>query len=433
MTSFEATVPLNRPWLRGSRAAWAAVALTTLALVVAGLPRLLAELSATADPRAVQDLDMTLSGYATYLTGLNMLVVLAHFIIAGLIFRRRSDEWLALFVAFALVTNGSLIPLSLTYPLGETPILAMSLVEIVTSIGLTTGVILLFVFPDGRFVPGWTRLMAAGWALLVLAAVFLPESSLSLPNWPLGVQVLVLLVWTGTGVASQIYRYVHVSSNVQRQQTKWAILGLILAVAGPFGYFLPHLVLPFIHVPEIPNILYQRVGPSLFTFTLAFQLGGWTVFTLILLIFPVSLVIAIMRYRLWDIDVIINRTLVYATLTGSLALVYLLGVVVLQRLFPVESQIAVVASTLAIAALFSPLRQRIQRGIDRRFYRRKYDTEQIMAAFSASMREEVDLDALSQTLLAVVGETMQPAHVSLWLKQRQEHASAPSGRTGARQ
>jgi hypothetical protein len=144
---------------------------------------------------------------------------------------------------------------------------------------------------------------------------------------------------------------------------------------------------------------------------------------------PVATGIAILRYRLYDIDRIINRTLVYGVLTGILVLVYFGGVAASEAIFRAltgqeqQPQIAVVVSTLVIAALFTPLRRRIQRLIDRRFYTRKYDARKTLEAFSVQLREETDLEALSEDLVGVIRETMQPAHVSLWLRPE----TAPKG------
>jgi hypothetical protein len=142
---------------------------------------------------------------------------------------------------------------------------------------------------------------------------------------------------------------------------------------------------------------------------------------------PIATGIAILRYRLYDIDRIINRTLVYGTLTITLVALYFGGIVVLQRIFVTltgqQSTLAVVASTLLIAALFTPLRRRIQGFIDRRFYRRKYDARKTLEAFSTKLKNETDLEALNNDLVGVVRETMQPAHVSLWLRP----ATAPKG------
>jgi len=150
---------------------------------------------------------------------------------------------------------------------------------------------------------------------------------------------------------------------------------------------------------------------------------GWIGYALVLIGLvgiPIAMGIAVTRYRLYEIDLIINRTLVYGSLTATLIALYFGGIVLLQRLFVVltgeKSTLAVVVSTLAIAALFMPLRRRIQGLVDKRFYRRKYDARKTLEAFSTKLRDETDLDALSDDLVGVVKETMQPAHVSLWLR-----------------
>ena len=150
--------------------------------------------------------------------------------------------------------------------------------------------------------------------------------------------------------------------------------------------------------------------------------AGYLVFSLGFSMLPVAVGVAILKYRLYDIDIIINRTLVYGSLTLMLALLYFGGVTTTQALFTAltgqeeQPQLAIVVSTLLIAALFTPLRRRIQSFIDRRFYRSKYDARKTLEAFSSQLRNETDLDALGDDLVGVVRETMQPAHVSLWLR-----------------
>jgi hypothetical protein len=202
----------------------------------------------------------------------------------------------------------------------------------------------------------------------------------------------VLNVLLGVGffgaVASVAVRFRR-SRGIERQQMKWFLYAAALMLLAPGEGLLPDIV---------SNVL----------------------FGVVLLAIPTAIGIAILRYRLYDIDLVINRTLVYGSLTVVLVLFYVGGVVSLQYAFRAltgqESQIAIVASTLAIAALFNPLRMRVQEFVDRRFYRRKYDAAKTLEAFSAKLRDETDLDALSDDLVGVVRETMQPAHVSLWLR-----------------
>jgi hypothetical protein len=196
-------------------------------------------------------------------------------------------------------------------------------------------------------------------------------------------------------VASLVVRFRR-SRGVERQQIKWVAFAAVLFISWAFlEQFLS------VHLPPI-------VDEALFVVALQ---GLW-----------VAIAVAVLRYRLFDIDVIVNRTLVYGVLTAALALVYLGGVAASQAIFRAltgqdqQSQLAIVVSTLAIAALFNPLRRRIQSFIDRRFYRRKYDAARTLEAFSATLRDETDLRRLGDDLLGVVGETVQPEHATLWLR-----------------
>jgi hypothetical protein len=262
--------------------------------------------------------------------------------------------------------------------------------------GLGLIVFLDLLFPNGRLPSARWRWFARFTAIVLLPAAILAALSpglilsSTLQN-PLGIEGLpnaskaieaFMYALVVVGASSMLARLRH-AGRIERQQIKWFAYATAVAISGVI----------------LKNTVYTAVG---------------------VVSSPVAMGIAIFRYRLYQIDLIINRTLVYGSLTAVLASVYLGGVVLLQYAFRAltgeGSQLAVVASTLIIAALFIPLRRRIQGFIDRRFYRRKYDARKTLESFSAKLRNQTDLDALSEDLVGVVGETMQPAHVSLWLK-----------------
>jgi hypothetical protein len=211
--------------------------------------------------------------------------------------------------------------------------------------------------------------------------------------------VLVIFAAIILSALSLIVRY-HRASGVERQQLKW--FALAAALLG--GLIVADQL-------ELDRLL----GAALWNLLAVVAFVG----------LYVAVGIAILRYRLYDIDVVINRTLVYGSLTAMLVAIYFVAIVVLQRIFVgltgQESTLAVVVSTLVIAALFNPLRRRIQSFIDRRFYRRKYDARKTLESFSAKLRDETDLEALNDDLVGVVAETMQPAHASLWLRPKGEY------------
>ena len=262
-------------------------------------------------------------------------------------------------------------------------------------------VFLLLLFPTGRL-PG-TRWRPFAWvsgavisAGVVWSSVISPAVDLNAPPSPVQLSVLLL---GGVAAASLVVGRRGVS-GVERQQIKWLLyVGPIMFVASGL-----HISFYYFWLPE--------GSWGLWASDLLVIVGGLSV--------PIAIGVAILRYRLYEIDLIINRTLVYGSLTVLLVALYFGGIVVLQRVFVTltgqQSTLAVVASTLLIAAMFTPLRRRIQSFIDRRFYRRKYDARKTLETFSAQLRNETDLDALSDDLVGVVRETMQPAHVSLWLR-----------------
>jgi hypothetical protein len=395
-----------------TRAVCVAVALLTVTLFVAGLP-LLYDWFRTlyihdfggrdALSAHLAQLGLSVDFFIAYLLLLGIIPAVAYFAVAAIIFWRKSDEPMALFTALLLVLFAATIWGS-TKELGEIHPILEWLSRVLEALSFALLFLFFYLFPSGRFVPRWTRWLAGVLIAVTVPMVLFPASPLNIERWPILAYVLVLLGWLLAGVCAQVYRYLRVSSPTQRQQTKWVLFGYTAALGGYLGWISFYAILPL-----------ARPGSRLVA-----DMIGATVTSGLMLIIPLSFGVAILRYRLYDIDVVINRTLVYGSLTATLVALYFGGIVVLQRLFVLltgeQSTLAIVASTLLIAALFSTLRRRIQAFIDRRFYRRKYDTRKTLEAFSAKLRNDSDLDVLSDDLVSVVRETMQPAHVSLWLR-----------------
>jgi hypothetical protein len=300
---------------------------------------------------------------------------------------------------------------------------ALTLWTWVPPVGLLA-IYMILLFPDGRLPSRrWRPLAWLSGAVMVLASVAvtltpgpLPDhprvhNPLGLEGYPIVTQaltgsVVLLPICILASATSLVWRYRHSGGEV-RQQIKWVVfaaslVGMAYAVTLVSGLFL---------TPE--------------TFTTGQEAPLWLAFLqdAVLISYagvPIAVGFAVLRYRLYDIDVLINRTLVYGSLTTMLVAVYVIGVVGLQAILRIfsgqESTLAVVASTLAIAAMFNPLRRRVQAFVDRRFYRKKYDARKTLETFSGRLRDETDLHTLSSHLVAVVRETMQPAHVSLWLR-----------------
>ena len=350
------------------------------------------------DVRRLGELGLSLNFYVTYTLVLVSMFALGYWLVATLLFWRKSDDRLALLAAVYLGT----FPLVFTPGVHTLPWPWWGLSHVIIFLGDLCFVLFFYVFPSGHFVPSFTRWVFV-FALLYWGFVyFFPIPSLN-PFYRFQVLGDLIYLVLGGIVIVQIYRYRRVSSPQERQQTKWVVYGVSMGTGG-------HLVL-FTLSLFLPSLFQTGSLVSLIELAVLYGLG---------LLIPFSIGLAILRARLWDIDLPINRTLVYGTLTGVLALVYVGCIVAFQALlrglFHQTSDVAIVVSTLVIAALFQPLRKGLQQVIDRRFYRRKYDAARTLAAFSATLRHEMDVSQLREGLVAVVQETMQPAHISLWLR-----------------
>jgi hypothetical protein len=306
------------------------------------------------------------------------------------IFLKRSRDWFALFLTLSLLVFGCVTP-----PVtGEytQPVLA-SLTQVLFSFGQSF-LLILYLFPDGTFQPRWIR-----WCIVpIVASYFVPNADL---------QTAISLFLVVTLIVAPIYRYRSVATPTQRQQMKWALVGLLAATVVIMADIQLYTLFPGLASTDRAKVI----------FDLATLASVVLVFPLI----PIFLAIAILRYRLWDIDTLINRTLVYGSLTLSLAAVYAGAVVVLEAVTRAitgqRSEFAIAVATLAVAALFNPWRRRLQAFIDRRFYRRRYDATRTLAVMSSRLRDDVDIDTLVNDIIGVVDQTLQPSHVSLWLHE----------------
>jgi hypothetical protein len=405
----EAAKPLRGVWLFLARIIWVAISLLAVGLFVASLPSYLAYLHILAkssffapqltpdDVHVLQRFGLSLDFYAWLNISVYTIVFLVYVLVGLMLFLRKADDRLALLASISLVLFPVAFSLSIVGTLPAAWMLPVEFVELLGNISLG---LFFLVFPSGRFVPRWTSLLMLVWVVYWTISVFFPNSALA-NSW------LFFMILPGTTIwliILQIYRYRRVSTLTQRQQTKWVIAGFAIA----FG--------PLVISNAIEFALLIQIFPKSSLLIVLLQF----LFDLLLIVFPLSLALAILRYRLWDIDRLVNRTLVYGILTISLVFIYAVLVFGFQFLFgqliKQSNGIVIVISTLVIAALFQPLRGRIQNVIDHRFYRRKYDSARTLEAFSATLRNEVDLATLSEHLVKVVHDTMQPASISLWLR-----------------
>jgi serine phosphatase RsbU (regulator of sigma subunit) len=420
--------------LAAVRAGWTAVALMALIPAVASFAELVSEPSLELLSRAgVFSIDPEI---ARALQGLidHEVLLAADFVFrvvgtavftltAVVIFARKSNDWMTALVSATLITAGTawfaplgaLAPNTLLENLSEIVGAALPFsVELGASLAGVFLILFFYLFPDGRFVPRWTRYAAAFVVLHAIVWIAWPGSVFDPTTWSTVAEGILVALVVGSGLGAQSYRYWVVSSPAQRQQTKLVVFAILVAAGATLllSVFNPALG------TGLGNL--KLVTPQI---EALYNLIVIAILGLAMLLFPLSIGVSVLRYRLWDIDILINRTLVYGTLTGILGAAYF-GIVALVGSFASRSYITIAAATLSVALLFQPVRRRIQEFIDRSFYRQRYDAAKTLEAFTARLRQEIDLQSIAAEMIAVVEETMYPQGVSLWIRAGAEEGGA---------
>ncbi len=344
-----------------ARIGWVMLVVVVLGVIIGGISPYFQQLVQTYNP-VFADLGLSPSRYAGYVIGLDLLALLVHLLLAAVLYYRRPRDTMALLVAFTLITNGAVIPFSLLVRSTTLPPIGTWLVDLIIYFGLISSVTVLYLFPDGRFTPPWTRYLTIGWSLLLLPTVLLADSRWDFGNWPFLLQWLLLLGWSGTGAWAQLIRYQHMADAGQKQQAKWAAFGLLAAVAAPFIYYLLFVVLPVLEETAVPNLLRQRLGLSFFSAPIYLHFIGITLLRLLTLLFPISFTIAILRHRLWEVDVWINRAVVYGGLTLLVTALYALTVGGMSVVFRSQAGIArTIIAFIIIGLILPPVYRRWQK------------------------------------------------------------------------
>ena len=416
----DTALTLSGHWLTFARATWLLIACVGIVMFAVGVPLhyqqllipcaasdCLSFLQLTLDGLpSLTALGMTINEYAAIQLGLFIMVAVVFTGVGFLIFLKRSHEVMALVSSLWLVTlgltlfEGEVRAVAYTYPWTE-PV-AFGLVWLG---GVVLLVLFFYIFPNGRFVPRWSKWVCIGTIILFIifgiADQAFPETQLyeTIGQTAWGIMIL-------SGIGFQIFRYRRVSTANERLQTKWVIFAM-LATFAALLFMIWSLTARQTYNAALQNEAIQNIVE------IGFVAFGF-------LAIPIGIGFSILRYRLYDIDFIIRRTVQYSLVSALLAVVYFGSITVIQggitAVTTSQSPFAIVLSTLLVAALFNPLRRRVQKFIDRRFYRQKYDAQQVLARFAETARDETDMERLTGELARVVQETMQPEIAGIWIK-----------------
>ena len=390
-----------------ARAAWTVVAVLTVVCIVVSIPAELSRLQTVcstgacqpgtltpANARELGALGLSAGLFAGYLLSVELLFAVSSFVVGVLIFWRKSDDRMALFLALTLVTLGGAALTQSPDVLLDEPAALRFAILVVTFLGNTCIVLFFYLFPDGRFVPRWTRAVSVLFVAGQVDEFFFPSSFL--PDFPDPLDAALVFGFLASMVYAQAYRYRRVSGPVERQQTKWTVFGIAATVVGTQG-------------AEIVLLAFPQVW---------FLMAGQTVYYLSLLLIPLSIGIAILRHRLFDIDLVINRALVYGVLTASVVLLYVMVVGGLGAVLQVQGSLIVslIATGLA-AVMFQPLRDRLQRGINRLMYGERDDPYAVISRLGSRLESTPAHDAVLPAVARTVREALKLPYAEIQLRR----------------
>jgi len=352
-----------------------------------------------AGKQALSRVGISLASFVTLTIALDVLVAVIFTTCAVIIFIRKPDDPFTIFVTVMLVTFGSatftggIRGIALAYPELDW------LIKAIEMIGNTSIPAFFFVFPNGRFTPRWTAAILIGWFLLILPPYYFPDSSVNLQRNSAVFGPLFVFVHL-SGIAAQIYRYLRVSGSIEKQQTKWVVYGLSIGVGGA------------LITKMLALTITNPMGDGL---PLAFLLNILAVLWVLLL--PISITIAVVRYRLWDINPIINRTLVYGTLSFLTVAFYVLTVGGFALYFRNNETNLVISfiATGVVAILFEPLRQRLQRGVNRLMYGERDDPATVLTRLSQRLDSALAPDSVLQTIVETLAQTLRLPYTAISL------------------
>jgi signal transduction histidine kinase len=413
--------PLRGRWLLLARIIWFFVVGLVLGIVIASIPTYFAYLhvlTTSVAPRGTQltqggvrelhALGLSIDFYAVFTIVINALFVFSFWLVGAVLFWRKADAPLALFASFALVA----------FPIGFIPFQATTLpsawwlpVQLVSFLDGTSLSIFLYLFPSGRFVPHWSRWLIIGWVIYEGFERFFPSSFVRIPA-----HNVLFFALLGSIVAVQIYRYRRVSTPLERQQTKWVVFGSTVGILG---------LIAAVSVSSLFPVFFQPGTLAYFVF--------YSILLLSPLCIPISIGIAILRSRLWDIDLIINRTLVYGALTLSVIGLYVLVVVGLGTLIQLQGNVLLsLLATGVIAVLFQPLRLRLQRGVNRMMYGERDDPYAVLASLGSRLEATLVTEKILPTIVETVAQALKLPYVAItMLPEQQPFIGTAAGITGA--